>query len=391
METKVYLDYAATTPVDPEVLEAMLPYLKDQYGNPSSLYTLAQQAKKALEDAREELADYVGAAPEEIVFTGCGSESNNWAVIGTAYGKEDKGRHIVTTAFEHPSVLEPARFLEKRGFSVTYLRPGSDGIIDPDQVADALTDETILVSVMFVNNEVGTVQPVADIARVSAERGVTFHTDAVQALGKLAVGVREIGCDMLSTSAHKLYAPKGVGAMYVRKGTKLAPFLRGGGQEGSRRAGTHNVAGIVGFAKAVELARHRREADQARIANLSAAVLSGLHERVGDIKVNGDRGRSLPNIVNVLVAGVEGESLLLHLDAKGVAVSTGSACSSGSLSPSHVLLSMDIPQEEAHGSLRITVGRLTTADDIDYLLDVMPPIVANLRAMSPLYKARQRV
>lgn len=391
METKVYLDYAATTPVDPEVLEAMLPYLRDQYGNPSSLYAKGQQAKKALEDSRDTLADYLGASPEEIVFTGCGSESNNWGLVGTAYAKEEKGRHIITTAFEHPSILESAKALAKRGFDVTYLSPGSDGIVDPDQVAEAITGQTVLVSVMYVNNEVGTVQPVSEIAAVCADRGVAFHTDAVQAIAKMDVNVDAIGCDMLSAAAHKLYAPKGVGAMYLRKGTRIAPLLHGGGQEGKRRAGTQNVAGITGFAKAIELAMSRSSQDQTRIAELSEYLIDGLHEKVGDVVINGDRARCLPNIINALVGGVEGESLLLHLDAAGIAVSTGSACSSGSLAPSHVLLAMDIPQEEAHSSLRLTIGRLTTREDLDYLLEVLPPIVSKLRAMSPLYQERQRV
>ncbi len=391
METKVYLDYAATTPVDPEVLEAMLPYLRDEYGNPSSLYAAGQRAKKAIEDAREIIAGYVSASPEEIVFTGCGSEANNWALVGTAQARKRQGGHIVVSAFEHPSVMEAAKFLAGAGYDVTYVRPGSSGIVEPDQISAALTDETIIVSVMLVNNEVGTVQPVADIARLCTERGIVFHTDAVQAVAKLPVDVAQIGCGLMSLAAHKLYAPKGVGAMYIKKGTKITPFIRGGGQEGKRRAGTHNVAGIVGFGKAIELAVGRRDDDQARIARLSEALLAGLHEKVGDIGVNGDRTRSLPNILNVLVRGVEGESLLLHLDAKGVAVSTGSACSSGSLAPSHVLLAMDIPQEDAHSSLRLTIGRLTTREEIDYLLDVLPPIVFNLRAMSPLYQEGQRV
>lgn len=391
METKVYLDYAATTPVDPEVLDAMLPFLKESYGNPSSLYAAGQQAKKAIEDSREIIAGYIGAVPDEIVFTGCGSESNNWALAGTALALEGKGKHIVTSAFEHPSILESAKLLSKQGFDVTHLRPGADGVIEPEQVAEALTDETILVSVMWVNNEVGTMQPLAEIGRVCAERGVTFHTDAVQGVAKIPVDVTEIGCGLMSMAAHKLYAPKGVGALYIKKGTKIAPFIRGGGQEGKRRAGTHNVAGIVGFAKAIELAAKRRKDDQARISELSDVLLAGLGEQVGDVRVNGDRSRSLPNIINVLVRGVEGESLLLHLDAKGIAVSTGSACSSGSLAPSHVLLAMDIAQEDAHSSLRLTIGRLTTRADIDYLLEVLPPIVSNLRAMSPLYQEGQRV
>lgn len=391
METQVYLDYAATTPVDPEVREAMLPYLGAEYGNPSSLYAVAQHAKKAIEDAREKVAGYLGASPEEVVFTGCGSESNNWALWGTVWATQEKGRHIVTTAFEHPSVLEPAKYLAKHGYDVTLLRPGTDGIVDAIQVAEAIRDDTILVSVMFVNNEVGTIQPLAEIGEVCRQRGVSFHTDAVQALAKIPVDVGTIGCDLLSLSAHKFYAPKGVGGMYVRGKTKIAPFVRGGGQEGRRRAGTHNVAGIVGLGKAIELAGTRRAEDQARIARLSEMLVAGLHEKIGDIIVNGDRDRALPNIINVLVRGVEGEALLLHLDAKGVAISTGSACSSGSLEPSHVLLAMDIPQEHAHGSLRITVGRQTTETEIAYFLEVLRPIVDNLRAMSPLYGESQRV
>jgi len=391
VETKVYLDYAATTPVDARVAEAMLPYLQEEYGNPSSLYSLAQRSKKAIEDARETIADFIGADPEEIVFTGCGSESNNWALIGTAQARGNKGRHIITTAFEHPSVIEPAKFLAKQGFDITFLRPGDDGIIEPEQVAEAIRSDTILVSVMYVNNEVGTIQPLAEIGRVCAEKEVPLHTDAVQALGKIPFTVGELGCSMLSMAAHKIYAPKGVGAFYLKKGTRIQPFLMGGGQEGRRRAGTHNVAGIVGFGKAIELAASRLEEDQRRIAGLSDGLVRGLKDKIPDVTFNGDRGRALPNIVNLLVGGVEGESLLLHLDAKGIAVSTGSACSSGSLAPSHVLLSMDIPQEKAHGSLRIALGRFTRQEDIDYLLEVLPPIVSTLRAMSPLYKEGQCV
>lgn len=391
MDTKVYLDYAATTPVDPQVVEAMLPYLGNKYGNPSSLYALGQEAKKALEDAREIVATYIGASPAEVVFTGCGSESDNWAVIGTAYAKEDKGRHIITSAFEHHAVLEPAHFLEKRGWRVTYLRPGCDGVVDPDQVAEALCDDTVLVSIMHVNNEVGTVQPIAEIGVICRERGVGFHTDAVQSVGKLPVNVSDMNCDMLSMSAHKVYAPKGVGVAYIHKGTRLAKFMRGGAQEGNRRAGTHNMAGIIGFAKAIEVAGRRREDDYGRISELSDALVSGLTERMTGVTLNGDSARRVPHIVNVLIKGVEGESVLLHLDAKGVAVSTGSACSSGSLEPSHVLLAMDIPQEDAHGSLRVTIGRPTTRDDIDYLLEVLPPIIHNLREMSPLYRESERV
>jgi len=391
METTVYLDYAATTPVDPEVLEAMLPYLGNEYGNPSSVYAAGQRAKKAIEDARQTIAGYVNASPEEIVFTGCGSEANNWALVGVARARKELGGRIVISAFEHPSIMESAKFLASSGYEVAHIRPGPSGVVDPEQVAESLTDDTIVVSIMLVNNEVGTIQPVADIARLCAERGIVFHTDAVQAVAKIPVDVAQMGCGLLSMAAHKLYAPKGVGAMYIRKGTKIAPFIRGGGQEGKRRAGTHNVAGIVGFGKAIELAAKRRDEDQARIAGLSEVLLDGLHEKVGDVRVNGDRTRSLPNILNVLVRGVEGESLLLHLDAKGIAVSTGSACSSGSLAPSHVLLAMEIAQEDAHSSLRLTIGRLTTRQEIDYLLDVLPPIVSNLRAMSPLYQEGQRV
>ncbi len=391
METRVYLDYAATTPVDARVAEAMMPYLQEEYGNPSSLYTLAQRSKKAIEDAREVIADYLGALPEEIVFTGCGSESNNWALIGTAQAKEGDGKHIVTTAFEHPSVMEPAKWLGKHGYEVTFLSPGSDGIVEAEQVREAIRDDTILVSVMTVNNEVGMIQPIAEIGKVCAERKVLFHTDAVQAVGKIPFDVKQMGAAMISMSAHKIYAPKGIGASYLRKGTKIQPFIRGGGQEGRRRAGTHNVAGIVGFAKAIEIAAERREDDQRRITELSERLLSGLTDRIPDVTVNGDRSRALPNIMNFLIAGVEGESLLLHLDAQGIAVSTGSACSSGSLAPSHVLLSMDIPQERAHGSLRVTVGRYTRAEDVDYFLEALPPIVSRLRAMSPLYKEGQCV
>ncbi|RKY61268.1 MAG: cysteine desulfurase NifS [Candidatus Latescibacterota bacterium] len=380
---RIYLDYAATTPVHPEVVQAMLPYLTERYGNPSSIHSFGQEARAAVEEAREKVASLIGARPDEIVFTGGGTEADNFALKGVAYALRGKGDHIVTSSVEHHAVLEVCKFLEKEG---SYLPVDRYGMVDPEDVRRAITERTVLVSVMHANNEVGTVQPIAEISEIAHERGVYFHTDAVQTAGHIPVDVDELGVDLLSMSAHKLYGPKGVGALYIRKGTRIASFVHGGEQERGRRAGTENVPGIVGFGKAAELAESEREAEAARLSELRDRLIEGILERIDYVHLNGHPTRRLPNNVHISVEFVEGESMLLNLDLEGIAASTGSACSSGSLEPSHVLLAMGLSHELAHGSLRFTMGRWTAAGDVDRVLEVLPNVVSKLRAMSPLYR-----
>lgn len=382
---RVYLDHSATTPVRPEVLEAMLPYLKEEYGNPSSLHAWGREAKKALEEAREEVAALIGARPEEIVFTSGGTEADNLALIGSAYANARKGRHIITSSIEHHAVLDSARFLAKQGFRVTFLPVSGDGLVRVEDVAAAITAETILISVMHANNEVGTIQPVAAIGRLAKEKGIIFHSDAVQSAGKIPVNVDELGVDLLALSSHKIYGPKGVGALYVRKGTRLQNLLHGGAQERKRRPGTENLPGIVGFGRAAALARQEMPTEAQRLAALRDRLLDGLVARIPATFVTGHREQRLPNHASVCVKYVEGEALLLGLDRQGVAASGGSACTSGTLDPSHVLLAMGLASEVAQGSLRLTLGRENTEADIDYVLEILPPLVEQLRAASPLY------
>ncbi|HEY5497581.1 MAG TPA: aminotransferase class V-fold PLP-dependent enzyme, partial [Syntrophales bacterium] len=348
-----------------------------------------QETKGAVEEARERIAAFLGAAPGEIVFTSGGTESNNMAVKGVAYARRGKGNHIITSRIEHHAVLEPCHFLEKEGFEVTILPVDGDGLVDPDDVRRAITDKTILISIMHANNEIGTIQPIAEIGRLARERGIYFHTDAVQTLGHLPFSVNELNVDLLSASAHKLYGPKGVGLLYVRKGTRLTPFMHGGEQENRRRASTHNVPGIVGFGKAVEMAQSSVEKEVRDLTAFRDKLIRGFQEEMDQVKLNGHPTQRLPNNVNISVAHVEGEGMLLSLDMMGIACSTGSACSSSSLEPSHVLMAIGLPHELAHGSLRFTLGRPTTAADVDRLLEVLPPIVAKLRAMSPLYQRKE--
>ncbi|HID12042.1 MAG TPA: cysteine desulfurase NifS [Candidatus Latescibacteria bacterium] len=383
---RIYLDYAATTPVHPEVVRTMLPYLTERYGNPSSIHAFGQEAKTAVEEARGQVADLIGAKPEEIVFTSGGTEADNFALKGVAYALRKRGDHIITSSVEHHAVFEACKFLEKEGFKVTYLPVDRYGMVDPEDVHRVITDKTILVSVMHANNEVGTIQPIAEISKIAHERGAYFHTDAVQTAGHIPVDVEELGADLLSMSAHKLYGPKGVGALYIRKGTRIASFVHGGEQERGRRAGTENVSGIVGFGKAAEIAKRECETETRRLSELRDRLIEGLLERIDHINLNGHPTSRLPNNVHVSIEFVEGESMLLNLDLEGIAASTGSACSSGSLEPSHVLLAMGLSHELAHGSLRFTMGRWTTEEDIDRVLEVLPEVVAKLRAMSPLYR-----
>jgi cysteine desulfurase len=383
---KVYLDYAATAPTDPQVLSAMQPYFFDKFGNASSLHAYGQEAKKALEDSREVLAEFIGAAPEEIVFTSGGTESDNYAILGSAFALEQKGNHIITSAIEHHAVSEPAKFLEKKGFKVTYLGVDKDGLVSPEDLKKAITDKTILISIMHANNEIGTLQPIAQLGKVAKEKGVYFHTDAVQTIGHLPVNVDELKVDLLSLSAHKFYGPKGVGALYVRKGTRLETFMRGGDQERGRRGSTHNIPGIVGLAKAIELCRDKMDDEIKFQSALRDRLIKEIPARIPHVRLNGHPNLRLPNNVNFSIKYIEGESILLSLDMLGIACSTGSACTSSSLEPSHVLLAIGLDHETAHGSLRITLGRFSRESDIDYLLEQLPPVVQKLRAMSPLYE-----
>ncbi|MDN5348158.1 MAG: cysteine desulfurase [Clostridia bacterium] len=385
---KVYLDHSATTPVRPEVLEAMLPYLKENFGNPSSIHSFGREAKKALEEARERVAGLIGARPEEITFTSGGTEADNLAIIGTAYANADKGRHIITSSIEHHAALDSAQFLLRHGFKVTFLPVTPEGLVRVEDVAAAITDETILISIMHVNNEVGTIQPIKEIGRLAREKGIIFHTDAVQSVGKIPVNVDDLGVDLLTASSHKIYGPKGVGCLYIRKGTRIQPQLHGGGQERKRRPGTENLPGIVGFGKAAELAGKELEEEAARLARLRDKLIDGVLERIPEVQLNGHRTLRVPHNANFSFRYVEGESILLSLDMHGIAASSGSACTSGSLDPSHVLLAMGIPHEVAHGSVRMTLGKDNTEEDIDYVLEVLPGIIERLRAMSPLYQRR---
>ncbi len=386
---RIYLDYAATTPTHPEVVKAMLPYFTDAFGNPSSIYSYGQEAKGAIEEARTKVAALIGARDEEIVFTSGGTEADNFALKGVAFATEAKGNHIITSSIEHHAVIETCQFLEKRGFLVTYLPVDEHGMVDPDQVKKAITGKTILISVMQANNEIGTIEPIAEIARIAREAGVYFHTDAVQTVGHIPVNVAELGVDLLSMSAHKLYGPKGVGALYIRKGTKLIPFMHGGEQERRRRASTENVPGIVGFGKAAELAKQEMSQEAERLTYLRDKLTKALLERIDHTRLNGHPLKRLPNNVNVSVDFVEGESMLLNLDLEGICASTGSACSSSSLEPSHVLLALALSPEQAHGSLRFSLGKWTTEEDIERVWDILPGIVAKLRAMSPLLKSQR--
>ncbi len=383
---RVYLDHSATTPVRPEVLAAMLPFLKEEaFGNPSTIYSYGREAKKALDEARERVAGLIGARPEEIFFTSGGTEADNLALIGTATANEKKGRHIITSSIEHHAGLHTAQYLQRHGFKVTFLPVTPAGLVRVEDVEEAITDETILISVMHVNNEVGTIQPIQAIGHLARERGIIFHTDAVQSVGKLPVNVDALHVDLLSASGHKIYGPKGIGCLYVRKGTKINPLLYGGVQERKRRPGTENMPGIVGFGRAAELAGKELESEMARLRALRDRLIDGLMSRIEDVQLNGDREQRVATNANCSFRYVEGESLLLSLDMKGICASSGSACTSGSLDPSHVLLAMGIPHEVAHGSVRMTLGRDNTETDIDYVLEVMPAIVDRLRSMSPLY------
>ncbi len=386
-DRNIYFDHAATTPVRTEVIEAMLPYFNQKFGNPSSIYSLGRESKKAIEEAREKVAKAIGAQPREIFFTGSGTEADNWAIKGVAYANRQKGKHIITTAIEHHAVLHTCQYLESDGFEVTYLPVDSDGLITVEQVRAAIRPDTILVTIMFANNEIGTIQPIAEIGKVAKEKGIYFHTDAVQAIGSVAINVADMNIDLLSLSSHKFYGPKGIGALYIKKGVKVTSFLHGGAQERGRRASTENVAAIVGLAKALELAVENLDQYVKKILSLRERTINEIQKQIPFIKLNGHREKRLPGNVNFSFEFIEGESLLLMLDMKGIAASSGSACTSGSLDPSHVLLAIGLAHEIAHGSLRITFGEENCDIDIDYLMEVLPVIVQRLREMSPLYEA----
>ena len=389
---KIYFDHAATTPVAPEVLQEMRPFFDELYGNPSSIYSLAQDSARAVAEAREKVAGFIGADSErEIIFTGGGTEADNLALKGTVLALRDEGNHIITSAVEHHAVLHTCEFLEKhRGYDVTYLPVDEKGFVDPEDVRQAIRDDTILISIMMANNEIGTIQPIAKIGQIARDNDILMHTDAVQAAGKIPVAVNKLNVDLLSLSAHKFYGPKGVGALYVRRGVKLVPQQSGGAQERKRRAGTENVPAIVGMGKAVELAQnHLQAGDIHQVVQLRDKIISGIENTIDECRLNGPRGeKRLPGNVNFCFRYIEGESILLNLDMLGIAASSGSACTSGSLDPSHVLLALGMPHEIAHGSLRVSLGINNTEQEADYFLDKFPEIVQKLRDMSPLYEKK---
>lgn len=383
----VYMDHAATTFVKPEVVETMLPFLKEHFGNPSSLYSIGREGKEAVEAAREKLAKALGARPEEIYFTSGGTESDNWAVKGTAFARQKKGKHIITTPVEHHAVLYPCKYLETQGFDVSYLPVDEYGLVDPAELETAIRKDTILISVMYANNEIGTIEPIPEIGKIAREHEIPFHTDAVQAIGNISLDMhgKEKDVDMLSLSSHKFYGPKGIGALYVREGTDLDNYMHGGAQERGKRAGTENVAGIAGMGKAIELVTADIEEHSKKLRKMRDRLMAGILE-IPSCRLNGHPEKRLPGNLNFSFEYIEGESLLLMLDQMGICSSTGSACSSGSLDPSHVLRAIGVPPEIAQGSLRLTLGDANSEDDIDYVLEVLPEVVEKLRAISPFYK-----
>lgn len=386
MKTRIYLDNAATTRTAQEVVDAMLPYFTESYGNPSSIYELGQRSKEAITNAREEIARVIGAKTEEIYFTGGGSEADNWAIKAAYEAYKNKGNHIITTKIEHHAVLHTCQYLEKQGARVTYLDVDENGLVDLEQLQKAITPETILITIMFANNEIGTIEPVKEIGMIAREHGILFHTDAVQAFGQVPIDVDEMNIDMLSSSAHKINGPKGIGCLYIRKGVKIRSFVHGGAQERKRRAGTENVPGIVGYGVAARMAAETMEERTKKEKELRDYFIRRVLEEVPYVRLNGDPVKRLPNNANFSFRFIEGESLLIMLDMKGIAGSSGSACTSGSLDPSHVLLAIGLPHEIAHGSLRLTLGADTTKEDLDYTLEQIKEIVAKLRNLSPLYE-----
>lgn len=379
---EVYLDYSATTPVKKEVLDEMIPYFTEFYGNPSSLYRISEYTKDALFTAREQVASLIGASPDEVYFTGSGTESDNWALFGVADALKDKGNHIISTAIEHHAIIHSAQSLSQKGFDITYLNVQKDGRVDPKDLEAAITDKTILITVMMVNNEVGTVEPIKELAEIARKHKVLFHTDAVQALGNIPIDVKDLGIDLLSLSSHKIYGPKGVGALYIRKGLKIGNLMQGGAQEKKKRPGTENVAGIVGFGKAAELAQINFDDHVTKLRKLRDYFIEEVTANVDNIHINGSMEHRHPGNANITFEYIEGEAILLMLNAKGIYVSTGSACSSASLIPSHVLAAMCVPVELIHGTIRFTMGDFTTKEDLDYVVTAIKEIVEKLRAVS---------
>jgi len=388
---KIYMDYNATTPVRPEVLEAMLPFYTEHFGNPSSVHWAGRAVKGAIENAREQVASLINCSPAEIVFTSCGSEGDNFALKGTVDALKEKGNHIITTTVEHPAVLETCEYLEKQGCEVTYLPVDRDGMLDLQELEAAITDKTILISVMWANNETGNIFPIEEIGAIARKYKVRFHTDAVQVVGRIPVDMQKANVDLAVISGHKLGAPKGVGAIFVRRGTRMTQFMHGGHQERHRRAGTHNVAGIVGLGKACEIAQQTMELDAPRVRRLRDKLEKGIMEAIPEVKLNGHPDKRLPNTLNVSFAYIEGESILLNFDMKGIAASSGSACTSGSLEPSHVMCAMCVDIVLAHSSTRFSLGPDNTEEDVDYILQELPPIVQRLRDMSPLFNNDARM
>ena len=386
MKKYIYMDNAATTPVKKEVLEEMLPYFSEHYGNASSVYSLGSESKMAIEKSREQVAAALGADKSEIFFTAGGSESDNWAIKGVAYKHREKGNHIITTKIEHHAVLHTCEYLEKQGFEVTYLDVDSDGLIDLDDLKNAIKDTTILISIMFANNEIGTIQPIKEIGQIAKERGILFHTDAVQAMGSIEIDVNDLNVDLLAISAHKFFGPKGVGALYIRKGVRLDNLISGGGQERSKRAGTENLASIVGMGKAIELAYENFQEHSKNLTELRDYAINKIENTFDYVKLNGHRTKRLAGNINFSFEFIEGESLLLMLDMNGIAASSGSACTSGALDPSHVLLAIGLSHEIAHGSLRLSLSDFNTKEEIDYVVEKLVGIVDRLRHMSPLYE-----
>ena len=381
----VYLDHNATTPVHPEVLEAMGPYFSEVYGNASSLHQSGREAKAALENARGSIADIIGCEASEIIFTSGGTESDNFAIKGTAFANRNKGKHIITSSIEHHAVEVSCRFLEKEGFEVTYLPVDSYGFVDPDDLKKAIRPDTVLVTIMYANNETGVIQDLESLISAAKEAGVYFHTDAVQATGKIPYKIDDIGCDMLSVSAHKLYGPKGVGLLYIKSGTKIIPWNEGGGHEKGMRAGTENIAGIIGLAEAIKIADRDMSAETQRLKGISGRFYESIKGRIPDIRLNGHFEKRVPNTVNISFKSIEGEAIVLSLDMKGIMVSTGSACTSGATDPSHVLMAMGVSREMAQGSIRFSFGRSSSFEDVDYVVDILAREVKRLRSISPLY------
>ncbi|RDY24784.1 cysteine desulfurase NifS [Romboutsia maritimum] len=383
---RIYMDYSATTPVKKEVLDAMMPYLTDYFGNASSFHSFGREAKNALDKAREQVANLINAKPSEIYFTAGGSESDNWSLEGVAYSHKEKGNHIITSKIEHHAILHTCEYLEKHhGFEVTYLDVDSEGKISLEQLENAIKDSTILISIMFANNEIGTIQPIKEIGEIAKKHNILFHTDAVQAAGNIPIDIKELNIDLMSMSSHKIYGAKGVGALYIKTGTKLHNFVHGGAQEKRRRAGTENIPAIVGYGKAAEIAKDNMENHVTTLTRLRNKLIKGILDNIPYTTVNGSLEDRLPGNANFGFEFIEGEGILLMLDMLGIAASSGSACTSGSLDPSHVLMALGLPHEKAHGSLRLTVGDFTTEEDIDYIIENLPGVIERLRSMSPLY------